>query len=91
MLFLDPESRLYYRYYFSHNVKYIKVEQMDNEYIPRTPEGVPIPEQGIKAMLEERNKRVLYKMRKLLVLEKFSWNFKEADVYRRREFPLKFL
>jgi len=31
--------------------------------------------------------KVLYKIRKLLVLENFSWNFKEADLYRRRPFP----
>ena len=34
----------------------------------------------------------LYKIRKLLVLPNFSWNFKaEADLYRRRPFQKKFL
>ena len=78
VLFLDPESRLYYRHYFNTQFQGIKVELLDEEPL-------------LKAQLEERNKLVLYKLRKLLLLEKFSWNFKEADVYRRREFPLKFL
>jgi len=26
VLFFDPESRLYYRFYFSHSYQYIKVE-----------------------------------------------------------------
>ena len=90
-MFLDPESRLYYRFYFSHNYQYIKVEQLDNEVVPKSPDGSLKPELGIKHQLEERNKWVLYQLRRLLVLEKFSWNFKEADIYRRREFPLKFL
>lgn len=35
--------------------------------------------------------KVLHKIRALLILSEFSWNFKDADDYRRRPFPLKFL
>lgn len=40
---------------------------------------------------EAKNRRKLGILRKQLNLENFSWNFKEADLYRRRPFPIEFL
>jgi hypothetical protein len=42
-------------------------------------------------MIQSRCSDVLYKIRQLLVLKEFSWNFKDADEYIRRPFPIKFL
>ena len=42
--------------------------------------------------IEDKNIDALVKMTEMLVLPKFSWTFMgEADSYRRRPFPLKFL
>ena len=42
--------------------------------------------------INKRNIEELVKMTKMLVLPNFSWTFMgEADSYRRRPFPLKFL
>ena len=70
MLFLDPESFIYYRKDLKRD-DYIVLE--------------PLIDEGLREKFQQANKIHLYKIRKLLVLEGFSWNFKgEADLYRRR-------
>jgi hypothetical protein len=55
VLFVDPESLLHYRVYLN-NPSFLRIE--------------PIPEDfPLKAKIEERNKQILYKMRKLLIQE----------------------
>lgn len=77
VVFVDPESLLHYRVYLN-NPGFLRIE--------------PIPEEfPQKSKIEERNKQVLYKIRKLLIQENFLWNFHEADFYRRRTFPKEFL
>jgi len=77
VLFLDPESFLYYR-----------KDIFRNDYFVFE----PFADEEAKAEFFQANQIHLYKIRKLLVLEDFSWNFKgEADLYRRRPFPRKFL
>ena len=52
----------------------------------------PFTDEETKKRFFQENQIHLYKIRKLLVLEGFSWNFKgEADLYRRRPFPRQFL
>ena len=52
----------------------------------------PFTDEKAKNEFFKANQLHLYKIRKLLVLDGFSWNFKgEADLYRRRHFPRKFL
>lgn len=77
LLFVDPESLLYYRVHLK-DASYLRIEPVPDEFPG-------------KSALEERNKRTLYKMRKLLIQEHFLWNFHEADFYRRRRFPTEFL
>lgn len=73
VLFLDPESFIYYRKDLKRD-DYIVME--------------PLMDEQLKEKFQQANKIHLYKIRKLLVLEGFSWNFKgEADMYRRRPFP----
>lgn len=76
MLFVDPESRVFYRYYLDGR-NYVRVETLEND--PK------------KAIFEERIVKCLYKIRKLLVLKDFSWNFKDANIFRRMPFQAKFL
>ena len=46
----------------------------------------------LKKEFEIKNKETLVKLTAMLLLENFSWTFVgEADSYRRRPFPLKFL
>ena len=71
MLFVDPESRVFYRYYLDGR-NYVRVETLEND--PK------------KAIFEERIVKCLYKIRKLLVLQDFSWNFKDANIFRRMPF-----
>ena len=65
ILFLDPENRLYYRWFLSASGRCIKVETIED--------------QGLLAELDKRNLDVLFKIRKTLIIKDFSWNFKEAD------------
>jgi len=74
-VFLDPDSFLYYRVYLN-NPSFIKIE--------------PVPEK-MKDWTRDRDRNILYRIRKLLMAENFSWNFKEADLYKRRTFPKSFL
>lgn len=77
MLFLDPESFIYYR-----------KDLLRDDYIMFE----PFADEALKRQFFHENQIHLYKIRKLLVLEGFSWNFKgEADLYRRRPFPRQFL
>ncbi|CDW85366.1 phosphatidylinositol 3-and 4-kinase family protein [Stylonychia lemnae] len=77
VLFLDPENFIYYR-----------KDPRRDDYIVLE----PIVDEHFKEKFLHANKIHLYKIRKLLVLEGFSWNFKgEADMYRRRPFPRQFL
>lgn len=77
VLFIDPDSFLYYR-----------KDPLRNDVIVFE----PFADDNVKNEFFKANQIHLYKIRKLLVLENFSWNFKgEADLYRRRNFPLKFL
>jgi len=77
VLFIDPESFIYYR-----------KDLRRNDYIVFE----PFQDETLKKEFEDQNRIHLYKIRKLLVLEGFSWNFKgEADLYRRRHFPRQFL
>ena len=76
VLFLDPESLMYYRKYVNRN-DYIRIEPIENTHLANH--------------YLERNMKQLGLLRKQLNLEKFSWNFKEADLYRRRPFPIEFL
>jgi hypothetical protein len=78
IVFLDPDSRIYYRYYVHPKVRHIKVEEIEET-------------DDLRQRLETRNMHVLYKIRYLLILPNFSWNLKEAESYRRRPFPIKFL
>jgi len=64
---VDPDTRLFYRYYLDGR-NYIRVETLENEA-------------SLKAEIEARNREILFKIRKLLVLNEFSWNFKEAEEY----------
>lgn len=73
VLFMDPESFIYYR-----------KDMGRNDYIVFEPFG----DDHLKNEFFKANQIHLYKIRKLLILENFSWNFKgEADLYRRRHFP----
>ena len=48
----------------------------------------PFADEALKKEFEGRDSIHLYKIRKLLLLDGFSWNFRgEADLYRRRPFP----
>lgn len=48
--------------------------------------------QMLKKQIKGRNQKVLEEMFKMMVLPRFMWIFMgEADSYRRRPFPLKFL
>ncbi len=48
----------------------------------------PFKDENLRKEYEDKNRIHLYKIRKLLLLDGFSWNFKgEADLYRRRHFP----
>jgi hypothetical protein len=77
VLFIDPESFLYYR-----------KDLLRNDYVVFE----PFADEGLKSEFHKANRIHLYKIRKLLLLEGFCWNFKgEADLYRRRHFPNKFL
>ena len=77
VLFLDPESFLYYR-----------KDLFRNDFFAFE----PFADEEAKAEFFRANQIHLYKIRKLLVLDNFSWNFKgEADLYRRRPFPKRFL
>jgi len=77
VLFLDPESFLYYRKDLHRN-DFFAFE--------------PFADEEAKAEFFKANQIHLYKIRKLLVLDNFSWNFKgEADLYRRRPFPKRFM
>lgn len=67
---------MFYRYYLDGR-SYIRVEELEND--------------PIRDLIEARNTEVLYKIRKLLVLKNFSWNFIEAGEFRRRPFSIKFL
>jgi hypothetical protein len=52
----------------------------------------PFKDEDLRKEFEDKNRIHLYKIRKLLLLDGFSWNFKgEADLYRRRHFPKQFL
>lgn len=77
MLFIDPDSYIYYR----------KDLRRDDYIIFE-----PFTDENLKKKFYNDNQIHLYKIRKLLLLDNFSWNFKgEADMYRRRTFPRKFL
>jgi hypothetical protein len=77
VLFIDPESFIYYRKDLRRD-DYITIE--------------PFIDESLKKRFFHENQINLYKIRKLLVLDGFSWNFKgEADLYRRRPFPRQFL
>ena len=77
VLFIDPDSYIYYR-----------KDLRRDDYIVFE----PIQEEEIKKEFWKDNRDHIYKTRKLLLLENFSWNFKgEADLYRRRPFPRSFL
>ena len=76
---MDPDSFIYYRKDLRRD-DYIIIEPFQDD-----------SESDRKRLFYE-NQIHLYKIRKLLVLENFSWNFKgEADLYRRRPFPRLFL
>jgi hypothetical protein len=46
----------------------------------------------LKKYIDNQNLNVRYKFMQMLVLDKFRWTFMgEADSYRRRPFPMKFL
>ena len=78
MVFLDPESLIYYRMYLN-NPSFIKIEH----YIdPNTAKHDP---------LYKRDQRAIKNIRLLLDLPNFYWNLEGADFYRRRQFPAKFL
>jgi len=48
----------------------------------------PFADENLSRKFFQENQIHLYKIRKMLVLEGFSWNFKgEAALYRRRPFP----
>ena len=64
VVFLDPDSLLYYRVYLN-NPSFIKIE--------------PIHDEKLGTWARNRDKTILYKIRKLLMAENFSWNFNEAD------------
>jgi hypothetical protein len=65
ILFLDPENRLYYRWFLSASGRCIKVETIEDK--------------RLELELDKRNLNVLFKIRKTLIIKDFSWNFKEAD------------
>jgi hypothetical protein len=72
-MFIDPESFYYYRKDLRRD-DYIALE--------------PFIDENLKKKFKLENMKHLYKIRKLLILDGFSWNFKgEADLYRRRPFP----
>lgn len=71
-MFLDPDSYLYYRVYLN-NTSMIKIE--------------PINDEKLATWAKNRDRNILYRIRKLLMADNFSWNFKEADLYKRRTFP----
>ena len=48
-------------------------------------------DENFKEKLTKKNINVLYKIRYLLLLDNFVWNMSEAESYRRRPFPIKFL
>ena len=77
MLFVDPESRVFYRYYLDGR-NYVKVETLDND-------------SEYKKQINDRVTKQLWAIRSLLVLDNFSWNFVQAEEYRKRPFPIKFL
>ena len=80
IIFVDPDSRLLYRYYLNGS-NHIRIETLEESK----------EDLAFKDKVEQRNKEILFKIRSLLVLDSFSWNFKEAEEYRRRPFPIKFL
>lgn len=72
MVFLDPESLIYYRMY-PNNPTFIRIE--------------PVTDDSVK----KRDAMTIKSIRKLLDLKNFYWDFREADFYRRRQFPTAFL
>ena len=85
MLFVDPEfyikdDQIYFIYY--------RKDLRRDDYIVFE----PFVDEELRKKFSKDNEKHLYKIRKLLVIEGFSWYFKgEADLQRRRPFPVKFL
>ena len=78
VVFLDPESLIYYRMYLN-NPSFIKIEH----YID--------PQAAKDDPLHKRDSKVRKNIKLLLDLPKFHWDFRAAEFYRRRQFPAKFL
>lgn len=101
---LDPESQIYYRNIIGRD-DFIRIEPLEDQmqfmmmHDMKDSEGsmnnsMLYEEQrdALKEEFYERNIREFGKITQLLVLPNFSWTFVgEADSYRRRPFPLKFL
>ena len=72
VVFLDPESLIYYRMYLL-NPTFIRIEPVTDEIV------------------KKRDAMTIKSIKKLLDLKDFYWDFREADYYRRRQFPISFL